>query len=37
VHPPGTPPGTWQVYYRDPASFCTALTYNITNAVAIDW
>jgi hypothetical protein len=27
----------YQVYYRDPASFCTALTYNITNAVAIDW
>ena len=27
----------YQVYYRDPASFCTALTYNITNAVSIDW
>jgi hypothetical protein len=27
----------YQVYYRDPASFCSALTYNITNAVALDW
>ncbi len=38
----GTPPGsgvtaTYQVYYRDPASYCTALTYNITNAVSLDW
>jgi hypothetical protein len=25
----------YQVYYRDPASFCTPLTYNITNAVSV--
>ena len=38
----GTPPGsgltaTYQTYYRDPASYCTALTYNITNVVSLDW
>ena len=27
----------YQTYYRDPASFCTALTYNITNAVSATW
>lgn len=32
-------PGTYgyQVYYRDPANFCTALTYNITNGVQATW
>ena len=38
----GTPSGSgltgyYQMYYRDPASFCTALTYNISNGVRIDW
>ena len=27
----------YQVYYRDPANFCTPLTFNITNAVSITW
>jgi hypothetical protein len=27
----------YQTYYRDPASFCTPFTYNITNAVAVTW
>jgi hypothetical protein len=32
-------PGTYgyQVYYRDPQNFCTALTYNITNGVLATW
>jgi hypothetical protein len=27
----------YQAYYRDPASYCTAFTYNITNAVSVTW
>jgi hypothetical protein len=32
-------PGTYgyQVYYRDPQSFCTSLTYNITNGIQVTW
>jgi CHRD domain len=32
-------PGTfgYQVYYRDPANFCTSLTYNITNGIQATW
>jgi hypothetical protein len=32
-------PGTfgYQTYYRDPANFCTSLTYNITNGVQATW
>lgn len=37
VVPGGGVTAYYQVYYRDPASFCTALTYNISSAVAIDW
>jgi hypothetical protein len=38
----GTPSGSgligyYQTYYRDPANFCTALTYNISNGVQITW
>jgi len=34
-----TTPGTYgyQTYYRDPANFCTAFTYNITNGVQATW
>lgn len=32
-------PGTrnYQVWYRDSASFCSAETFNLSNAVSIDW
>jgi CHRD domain len=32
-------PGSYgyQVYFRDPQSFCTSLTYNITNGVQVTW
>ena len=32
-------PGTYgyQTYYRDPANFCTTLTYNITNGIQATW
>jgi hypothetical protein len=38
----GTPYGSglsayYQVYYRNPASFCTPATFNISNGVRIDW
>jgi hypothetical protein len=32
---PGT--RTYQVWYRNAASFCTAWTFNLTNGVAVDW
>lgn len=34
-----TTPGTryYQVWYRDPESFCTPAEFNLTNAVRIDW
>jgi hypothetical protein len=27
----------YQLWYRDAASFCTASTFNLTNAVEIAW
>jgi hypothetical protein len=27
----------YQTYFRDPASFCTAATFNATNAVRVNW
>jgi hypothetical protein len=38
----GTPYGSglsayYQAYYRNPQSFCTPATFNITNGVRIDW
>jgi hypothetical protein len=27
----------YQVYYRDPASFCTSDTFNLTNGVQVSW
>jgi hypothetical protein len=27
----------YQVYYRDPASFCTSDTFNLTNGVQVTW
>ncbi len=38
----GLVPGTgatrfYQVWYRDPAPFCTPSTFNLTNGVRIDW
>jgi hypothetical protein len=34
-----TAPGTrvYQVWYRDVASFCTARTFNLTNAIEVAW
>jgi hypothetical protein len=34
-----TAPGsrTYQVWYRNAAAFCTASTFNLTNAVAATW
>jgi hypothetical protein len=28
---------TYQVWYRDPASFCTSFTYNLTQGVQVTW
>jgi hypothetical protein len=28
---------SYQVWYRDPASFCTSATYNISNGVLVNW
>jgi hypothetical protein len=27
----------YQAYFRDPAAFCTAATFNATNAVRVNW
>jgi hypothetical protein len=27
----------YQLYYRNPASFCTSGTFNLTNALSITW
>ena len=27
----------YQLWYRDPASFCTSLTYNISNGLLVQW
>ncbi|MBK7642923.1 MAG: hypothetical protein IPJ19_07710 [Planctomycetes bacterium] len=35
--PAGGATRVYQAYYRDPASFCTALTYNITDALLVNW
>jgi hypothetical protein len=36
--PPGSGVSAWyQVYYRNPANFCTSATFNISNGVQIDW
>jgi hypothetical protein len=34
-----TAPGvrTYQIYYRNPTPFCTAATFNLTNAVSVTW
>lgn len=34
-----TAPGTryYQVWYRDAAAYCTSATFNVTNAIRIDW
>jgi hypothetical protein len=37
----GVPAGggtySYQLWYRDPASFCTSATYNISNGVLVNW
>ncbi|MCY2958990.1 MAG: CHRD domain-containing protein [Planctomycetota bacterium] len=33
---PSTVP-TYQVWYRNPAAFCTASTFNLTNAIRVAW
>ena len=41
IHTAGgiTAPGSYgyQVYFRDPAAYCTAFTYDITNAIQATW
>jgi hypothetical protein len=34
-----TAPGTrwYQVWYRNAAGFCTPATFNLSNAVRVDW
>jgi hypothetical protein len=35
--PPGGGLRTYQAWYRNPAAFCSAATFNLTNAVEVSW